>query len=63
MATTEIAEIIKRQLDSESSIKHRIINENAPDITMDASLARRILGWEPKVSLKEGLKNTIEGFR
>jgi dTDP-glucose 4,6-dehydratase len=27
-----------------------------PDIT----LARQILGWEPKVSLREGLKRTIE---
>ena len=27
-----------------------------PDIT----LAREILGWEPKVSLREGLERTIE---
>jgi dTDP-glucose 4,6-dehydratase len=30
-----------------------------PDITM----ARKNLGWEPKVSLEEGLKKTIEWFR
>ena len=27
-----------------------------PDIT----LAREILGWEPQISLREGLKRTIE---
>ncbi len=30
-----------------------------PDIT----LARRILGWEPKTKLREGLKTTMEHFR
>lgn len=29
----------------------------------DISLARRTLGWEPRVSLDEGLKRTIEYFR
>jgi UDP-glucuronate decarboxylase len=30
-----------------------------PDIT----LAKQKLGWEPKVSLREGLARTIEWFR
>ena len=30
-----------------------------PDIT----LARRVLGWEPKVPLERGLVTTIEYFR
>jgi nucleoside-diphosphate-sugar epimerase len=29
----------------------------------DLSLARRILGYEPKVMVKEGLKQTVEAFR
>lgn len=33
--------------------------QRQPDIT----LARKVLNWEPKVSLEEGLKKTIEYFR
>lgn len=29
----------------------------------DISKARRVLGWEPKISLEEGLKRTMEAFR
>jgi len=29
----------------------------------DTTLARQILGWEPRVSLEKGLKKTIEYFR
>jgi len=29
----------------------------------DISLAKKALGWEPKVSLDEGLKTTIEWFK
>jgi len=30
-----------------------------PDITK----ARQVLGWEPKVSLEQGLKETVEYFK
>jgi UDP-glucuronate decarboxylase len=29
----------------------------------DIELARKYLGWEPKVTLEDGLKETIEYFR
>ncbi len=32
-------------------------------ITLDASRARRELGWEPRVSLEEGLRRTVAWFR
>ena len=33
--------------------------QRRPDIT----LARKVLGWEPKIELREGLMKTIEYFR
>ena len=29
----------------------------------DISKARRILGWEPKVNLEDGLRRTLESFK
>ena len=29
----------------------------------DISLAKKHLGWEPKIKLKDGLKSTIEYFK
>jgi len=29
----------------------------------DISKARRVLGWEPKVNLEEGLRLTLESFK
>lgn len=34
-----------------------------PYLALDASKARKILGWEPKVSVEEGLKKTIEHWK
>jgi len=30
---------------------------------VDYSKAKRVLGWEPKVTLEEGLRRTIDWFR
>ena len=32
-------------------------------IYLDASRARRLLGWEPKIPFREGLRRTVEWFR
>jgi nucleoside-diphosphate-sugar epimerase len=36
-----------------------LITGNADDI----SLERRLLGWEPRVPIDEGLRRTIDDFR
>ena len=33
------------------------------DSEFDTSRARRVLGWEPKVDLQEGLRRTFEDYR
>ncbi|MBX9592827.1 MAG: GDP-mannose 4,6-dehydratase [Roseomonas sp.] len=37
--------------------------EGGPPVVADASLARRVLGWEPRLSLDEGLARTIDWIR
>ena len=60
----EIAERVLALSGSTSPIEHRDLPvddplQRCPDIT----LARRLLGWEPKVGLDEGLRRTIAYFR
>jgi len=35
----------------------------ASDISSDIALAKSVLGWEPRVTLEDGLKETIGYFR
>ena len=59
----ELAEIVVELTGSSSKIAFRPLpsddpRQRQPDITK----AREILGWEPKVALRDGLKTTIEFF-
>ncbi len=63
MTVLEFAETIRLLTLTKAPIVHRPLpvddpKQRRPDIT----LARRILGWEPKVGLEEGLKNTVAYF-
>jgi dTDP-glucose 4,6-dehydratase len=49
---------------STSRIVHTELPEDDPKVRKpDVSLARSILGWEPKTGREEGLKRTIEYIR
>jgi GDP-4-dehydro-6-deoxy-D-mannose reductase len=37
-------------------------SENPTDSYADISLAKKILGWEPKIEIKEGLEKTLTGL-
>ncbi len=59
----ELAQIIKALTNSKSEIKFNKLpvddpKQRRPDITK----AKKFLGWEPKVNLEEGLKETIKWF-
>lgn len=60
----QLAEIVLRVTGSDSSIEHRPLPEDDPKVRQpDTSAARQILGWKPRVDLREGLEKTVEYFR
>jgi dTDP-glucose 4,6-dehydratase len=64
MSLAELATLIIRMSGSTSKIVYRPLPTDDPKVRRpDITRARAVLGWEPKVSLEEGLTTTIEYFR
>jgi dTDP-glucose 4,6-dehydratase len=64
MTIEEIARTIIKMTGSTSKIVHKPLPTDDPKVRQpDITLARTRLGWEPKVSLEEGLSKTIDYFR
>jgi dTDP-glucose 4,6-dehydratase len=64
MTIREFAERIRRITGSLSPIVNRPLPEDDPrQRRPDISKARRLLGWEPRVPLEEGLRVTLDSFR
>ena len=64
MTVTELAKKVIQLTGSSSTLEYRKLPQDDPVRRKpDISLAKRILGWEPKVSLEEGLKDTITYFK
>lgn len=60
----EIAKIIKEMTNSKSEIVFDQLPQDDPKRRLpDISKAKKILNWQPKISLRAGLKKTIEYFR
>ncbi|EKD26644.1 MAG: hypothetical protein ACD_79C01082G0004 [uncultured bacterium] len=60
----EFAETIIRLTKSSSKIVFMPLPVDDPKVRKpDISRAKKILGWEPKVNLEEGIKRTIEHFK
>ncbi|MCL4151257.1 UNVERIFIED_CONTAM: hypothetical protein GTU68_019117, partial [Idotea baltica] len=59
----ELAENVLAITGSKSEIIHKPLPEDDPQQRRpDISVARRELGWEPDIALKEGLEKTIQYF-
>lgn len=60
----DLAKMILNLTNSKSEIVYEKLPADDPRRRLpDISLAKKLLGWEPRVTLREGLKKTIEYFR
>ncbi len=61
----EFAEVVIEMTGSTSKLEYRDLRtKDDPQVRQpDISKAKRVLGWEPTVSLREGLERTIPWFR
>jgi dTDP-glucose 4,6-dehydratase len=64
MTILQFAEKITELIGNEQNILHKPLPVDDPKVRQpDISLARKILDWQPTISLEEGLGHTIEYFR
>jgi dTDP-glucose 4,6-dehydratase len=57
----ELAEAVIELTSSQSEIVHEALPTDDPKVRRpDISLARELLGWEPRIELRDGLRRTIE---
>ena len=64
MTLLEMAEKILQVTGSRSKIVFKPLPEDDPKVRQpDITLARKLLEWEPKVKLEEGLRDTFDYFR
>ena len=60
----QLAELVLELTGSASAIVQRPLPEDDPKVRKpDITRARSVLGWEPKVQVREGVSRTIEYFR
>ena len=63
MTVKEMAETIVRLTGSPSRIVYRDLPQDDPKVRQpDIAKAKRVLGWEPQVGVREGLEKTIAWF-
>ena len=61
---SELANLVLKLTGSKAKIKNLSLPEDDPKQRQpDIGKVKKILGWEPLISLEEGLKNTIEYFK
>ena len=64
MNVLELANLVQELSDNEVGVVMEPLPEDDPKVRRpDITRARELLGWEPKVTLREGLAKTIEYFK
>jgi nucleoside-diphosphate-sugar epimerase len=60
----ELADVVLEETGSDAPIEALPLPADDPKVRRpDISIARRVLGWEPRVELREGIRRTIPYFR
>lgn len=60
----ECAQTVLKVTGSKSELRHEPLPEDDPTRRQpDITLARTLLGWEPKISLEEGLERSLDYFK
>ena len=64
MTILQFAESILKLIETKSIIEFRPLPEDDPKVRQpDITLARQLLGWEPKVAFEQGIQTTIDYFK
>ena len=60
----ELAQLVLEETGSRSEIERRPLPQDDPKVRRpDSTIAREVLGWTPRIPLREGLRRTIPFFR
>jgi dTDP-glucose 4,6-dehydratase len=60
----ELATLVLEETGGASAVVHRPLPDDDPKVRRpDITVARELLGWEPRVPLREGLRRTIPWFK
>jgi dTDP-glucose 4,6-dehydratase len=60
----QLAEMVIEETGSDSKIERRALPTDDPKVRQpDITVAREVLGWEPKIDVREGLRRTVPYFR
>jgi dTDP-glucose 4,6-dehydratase len=61
---SQLATLVKELTGSAAPIEYRPLPEDDPKVRRpDIGRARTLLGWEPKIDVREGIRRTIEYFK
>ena len=61
--TTEIAEILTDIIGGQIDIESNLIDADSAGIAMDAGLAKKLLGWEATIDLRQGLQRIVDNLQ